>query len=263
MALFDRLAETYDAWYETPLGRKVDQLEKELLFRVARPIPGAKVLDAGCGTGRLALEFARMGCMVTGVDVSPAMLEKARRRTGTLPGVALVQADVEKLPFPGAAFDLVLAFTVLEFTPNPGAAVRELWRVVKPGGSLVVGALNAWSPWARRRRRQARRRGGIFAQAAFFSYRDLKTLLTAYTGETNFSWDACVFIPPWAGPLLIGFAAPLERAARPLLRPLGALIIARVDKRTVIRPVFVPAALNRPRILTRIRPQETQATRSE
>jgi ubiquinone/menaquinone biosynthesis C-methylase UbiE len=134
MANFDRMADTYDAWYETPLGRTVEALEKELFFRLMRPVSGARVLDAGCGTGRLTAELARKGFMVTGVDISPAMLKKARDRTRLLRNVTLLHADVEKLPFPDAAFDLVVAFTVLEFTTNPGAAVRELWRVVKPGG---------------------------------------------------------------------------------------------------------------------------------
>lgn len=257
-ALFDRLAESYDAWYETPLGRKVDALEKELLFRFINPVQGAKVLDGGCGTGRLSLELARRGLSVTGVDLSAGMLEVARKRTGHRGNITLMQADMEKLPFPSFSYDLVVAVTALEFTPHPDTAVRELWRLVKPGGSMVVGVLNAWSPWAWHRGRRSRKVASVFAHARFFSPWKLKSLLARNTGETQFSWSSCVFIPPWSGSRLVRLAVPLERIARPLFRPLGALIVMRVDKRLVMRPV-VETEL-RPGILTGVRARESQAT---
>lgn len=259
MALFDRVAEDYDAWYETPLGRKVDQLEQCLFMRLAAPKPGERVLDGGCGTGRLSLALAERGLVVTGVDLSPGMLEVARDRTKSYANVTLVQADVESLPFPSLSFDLVAAFTVLEFTVNAEAAIRELWRLVKPGGRLVIGVLNSWSPWAWQRRRRACTGHNVFAHARFFSPWSLKAVLAANTGESHLVWGACVFIPPWSGPLLISAAATLDRIAHPFLKPFGALIVMRAERLPVVQPVLAPAAF-RPRIITEIGPRESRVT---
>ncbi len=261
MALFDRVAEHYDAWYETPLGRKVDQLEMCLFLRLAAPKPGERALDGGCGTGRLSLALAEKGLAVTGVDLSSRMLEIARERTRPYANLTLLQADVESLPFPSLSFDLVTALTVLEFTGNPEAAARELWRLVKPGGRLVIGVLNSWSPWAWRRRRQARTGESVFAGAQFFSPWRFKMLLTRTTGGCPLIWSTCVFIPPWAGLLPVNTAVALDRIALPFLKPFGALIVMRAERLTVVQPV--PAGVFHSRIITEIGPRESRATQAE
>ncbi|RJX16785.1 MAG: methyltransferase domain-containing protein [Desulforudis sp.] len=138
MALFDHLATDYDLWYETPLGRAVDRLEKDLFTRIAEPKPGERVLDAGCGTGRLCQELAERGLTVLGVDISEKMLDEARRKTAGHSRVDLVLADINRIPFPSRTFDLVVAFTSLEFSLHPEAVLRELWRLVRPKGRLVI-----------------------------------------------------------------------------------------------------------------------------
>lgn len=117
---------------------------------------GARVLEAGCGVGaQMALLLERFpGIHLTGIDLSAAQLAKARSllRAPLEQGrVQLAQASVYALPFPDAAFDAVLTFWVLEHLPDPEAALRELHRVIKPGGRIVCtevfnSGLYAWPP---------------------------------------------------------------------------------------------------------------------
>jgi ubiquinone/menaquinone biosynthesis C-methylase UbiE len=98
---------------------------------------GARVLDAGCGTGHFSLPLAAANA-VTGVDISAEMLVFARTK-----GLAPVRAAAEALPFAGGVFDVVLAASVIQLIPDGAAFVRELLRVVKPGGRVVICTINA------------------------------------------------------------------------------------------------------------------------
>jgi SAM-dependent methyltransferase len=92
-----------------------------------------RILDAGCGTGRNLAEYARLG-QASGIDPSPEAVAFCRAR-----GLDDVRrSGVEQLPFEDAAFDLVTATDVLEHIPDDRAAARELRRVAKPGGSLLI-----------------------------------------------------------------------------------------------------------------------------
>jgi arsenite methyltransferase len=102
-----------------------------------RPDVGTRLLDAGCGTGRTACYAAKKyGASVTGVDVHPLMIEKARARAEA-EGVEVnfVVGDVTGLPFDAGSFDLVVAESVTVFV-DPGKAVREYHRVLGPGGTV-------------------------------------------------------------------------------------------------------------------------------
>src|SRR3989344_5691712 len=97
---FDSIASAYDRWYDTPVGRLVDRLEKDAVFALVEPQRGDLVLDLSCGTGNYALALAQRGFRVVGVDVSEPMLRVARakaRRGGI--ALALVRADGGALPF--------------------------------------------------------------------------------------------------------------------------------------------------------------------
>lgn len=99
--------------------------------------PGERVLDAGCGTGAaLAALLAQTAVTASGVDPSPTMLAAARRRLG--PRVELAEVAIEALPFADGAFDAALALNVLYFAGSDGAMIRQLHRVLRPGGRLVA-----------------------------------------------------------------------------------------------------------------------------
>jgi SAM-dependent methyltransferase len=96
---------------------------------------GLRLLDAGCGAGGAAVEAARLGCHVTGVDASAELLAISRRR---LPGAHFETADLEHLPFPDGAFDAAVAINTLFFAHDMERAARDLARVVRAGGRIVI-----------------------------------------------------------------------------------------------------------------------------
>ena len=113
---------------------------------LAAPAPGETVADVGCGNGAYLAELARRGLpgRILGLDLSLGMLAAARDRlTSAGPaGVALIAADATALPLPDGVADLTLAMHMLYHVPDPSQAIRELRRVTRPGGRVVIG-LNA------------------------------------------------------------------------------------------------------------------------
>lgn len=99
---------------------------------------GLRLLDVGCGTGHQMAQLRRRGFNVTGVDASVAMLEQARLNN---PAAELRLADVETLPFPEASFDLVVCVEVLRYLPQLSGCLREMARVLKPGGVCLATAV--------------------------------------------------------------------------------------------------------------------------
>lgn len=98
------------------------------------------VLDVACGPGLLACAFARVAKHVTGIDMTPAMLEQARRtqQEQGLKNLSWQQGDVYSLPFPPSQFSIVSSRFVFHHLQDPLAALREMKRVCKPGGKVVV-----------------------------------------------------------------------------------------------------------------------------
>jgi ubiquinone/menaquinone biosynthesis C-methylase UbiE len=97
------------------------------------------LLDVGCGTGAGVRAAAEVVERAVGVDLSPKMLSEARERAAGLPGVEFVEGDSEALPFDDGEFTAVLCTTSLHHYPRPEAAVREIARVLAPGGRAVIG----------------------------------------------------------------------------------------------------------------------------
>jgi demethylmenaquinone methyltransferase/2-methoxy-6-polyprenyl-1,4-benzoquinol methylase len=97
--------------------------------------PGERVLDVGAGTGISTEEMARSGAFAVGADLSVGMLAAGRKVRSSVP---LVAGDALKLPFPDASFDAVTISFALRNVVDTGAALRELGRVTRKGGRLVV-----------------------------------------------------------------------------------------------------------------------------
>src|ERR1700752_254517 len=145
-------------WQETPCGtkfadaapgsRRFYELVEEHRYTKEWHIPAAagfansknlSVLEVGCGLGTDGAQFAKAGAIYTGIDLTDAAVDLARRRFELfqLPGTFRV-ADAERLDFPDNTFDIVYSHGVLHHTPDTAAAVREVHRVLRPGGKAVV-----------------------------------------------------------------------------------------------------------------------------
>ena len=133
--LFAPLGPTYDR-YSALLSFGQDRRWRRFLVSHVDAGPRDTVLDVATGTGAVARELiARNGCNVVGVDLSREMLAEARKR---LPAsVRLIEADAQQLPFPDRAFDALTFTYLLRYVADPGATLRELARVVRPGGTIA------------------------------------------------------------------------------------------------------------------------------
>jgi SAM-dependent methyltransferase len=114
------------------------------LVRFAGIRAGQKVLDVGTGTGVVAITAARTGADVSGLDLTPKLLEEARQ-SAPIAGVTIdwKEGDAEALPYPDGSFDAVLSQFGHMFAPRPEVAVKEMLRVLKPGGRIAFGT---WPP---------------------------------------------------------------------------------------------------------------------
>jgi demethylmenaquinone methyltransferase / 2-methoxy-6-polyprenyl-1,4-benzoquinol methylase len=139
--LFAPLAETYDR-YARLLSFGQDPRWRSFLVSRIEAGPGDTVLDAASGTAAVAIELARRhGCKVVGVDQSPEMLDAGRARVaaaGLAERIELREGRAEELPFDDAAFAGLTFTYLLRYVDDPAATMRELARVVKPGGRIAM-----------------------------------------------------------------------------------------------------------------------------
>jgi SAM-dependent methyltransferase len=132
---YDSFAEAYAAENETSLANAY--YERPAILTLTGDVAGRRILDAGCGSGPLSAALRDRGAVVTGIDSSAKMLELARQRLGA--GADLHLADLgSPLPFPGGAFDDVIASLVLHYLQDWAGPLAELRRVLTPGGRLIV-----------------------------------------------------------------------------------------------------------------------------
>ncbi|MFM7801797.1 MAG: methyltransferase domain-containing protein [Limnohabitans sp.] len=138
LAQFDQAcAERLEKIYLTP-----DVVhQREQIFQWLDVKPGMQALDIGCGPGLTTVALAQAvgpAGHIDAIDIAPPMLQLAARRCDSLKQVALHQADVLHLPFEQATFDVALATQVYEYVADIDGALRELWRVMKPGAQVLL-----------------------------------------------------------------------------------------------------------------------------
>ncbi len=209
---------------------------------------GRRLLDVGCGTGHHLAQLRDRGYEATGVDGSAEMLEHARVLN---PGADIRQADVESLPFPDESFDYVLCVEVLRYLPDPSGCIREIARVLKPGGICLVTAapllsLNGY--WLVNRIANRVAVGNLVRLKQFFatsgrlrrSFRDAGftkiDVQGVYSGPIN--WVER--LTPWALPFVLRLWEPLDGAVSslPLVREFSNMFLvhAERDRREAAQP---------------------------
>lgn len=153
----------FDIWsriYDFPLVQRLTyRPEQDAVLRRLAALGLRRVLDLGCGTGILATRArsALAGTPVIGCDFSRGMLARAAARD---PRGVWVQGDALRLPFRDASFDAAVSTEAFHWFPDPNAALRELHRVLGPGGHLLLSIVNPPADWLTRAARSASRRVG-------------------------------------------------------------------------------------------------------
>ncbi|GLW65850.1 demethylmenaquinone methyltransferase [Actinomadura rubrobrunea] len=136
-AMFDRTAERYDLLNSLMTGGRDRRWRREVV-RALDVAPGETVLDLAAGTGTSAVPFAAAGARTVACDFSLGMLRVGTRRNGGTEGLRFVAGDALRLPFADGAFDATTISFGLRNVADTVAALRELRRVTRPGGRLVV-----------------------------------------------------------------------------------------------------------------------------
>jgi len=194
MSYFNEVANKYDSWYTTPMGRFVDEVETRLAFELFTPEKGMTILDAGCGTGNFSLKLAERGARVTGVDLSTEMMavaqEKARQRNLD---IQLLEMNIYNLAFPDNYFDGVFSMAVFETLTESQQAFQELMRVLKPGKFLMIGTIRKDSAWGKSYEKRIQEDPHtIYRFSVFKSLQEFEDLDREHLIRTG----QCLFMPP-------------------------------------------------------------------
>ncbi|HWF33032.1 MAG TPA: class I SAM-dependent methyltransferase [Solirubrobacteraceae bacterium] len=137
LELFRELPRHYDL-LSSALSFGQDPRWRRALVTALAPVAGARVLDVATGTGMVAAELlSRTDCTVLGIDQSPQMLAAARRRFAGNARVELLEGEAEALPFADHSFDALTFTYLLRYVDAPASTMRELARVVRPGGRVA------------------------------------------------------------------------------------------------------------------------------
>jgi SAM-dependent methyltransferase len=165
--IFDLITEEYDSWYDSETGKPLYESELHCLTTLledCRP----PVLEVGVGTGRFAQWFPG----AVGIDPAPNALRYASRRR-----VRVVQAAGEILPFRNETFGTIFIVLTLCFVKNPLAVLREVKRVLKRKGSIVIGFIPKSSSWGALYEEKKKRGHPVYSRARFYSLEDLGNML--------------------------------------------------------------------------------------
>ena len=228
----DRFSSTYEAERHQGYHRLIDELELQLIRQYGK---GRDVFEAGCGTGLLLREAAKVARSAVGLDLSRGMLDTARGR-----GLRVMQGSLTDVPLPSASVDLVYSMKVLAHIPPIQEALAELARLVRPGGHLLLEFYNPYSLryLAKRLGGPARIADGTTDHDVFTRYDTVSEAraylpdgveLVGVRGVRIVTPAARVFAFPPAGKLFTW----IEQAAcdLPLLRQLGGFVILVARKR--------------------------------
>lgn len=211
-------AAEYDAWYQTPRGSWIGEVEFRLLTELLEPEQGETLLDVGCGTGYFARRFARE-CRLSAVGVDPnfAWLQFARSQAGG--GEVFVAGDGAVLPFPDRSFDRSVSVAALCFVSDQPAFLNEMVRVTRK--RFAIGLLNRDSLLYWQKGRQGG--SGAYQGAHWHTAAEIRALLDGLP-VANQVIRSGVFLPSggWLG----------RRAERvlPGCLPWGSFLVAVGDR---------------------------------
>ncbi|PTN05953.1 class I SAM-dependent methyltransferase [Mangrovibacterium marinum] len=169
----ETVANAYDSYYETEFGKKVDELERAALLEVMKDVPRGKLLELGSGTGHWTEFFLEQGFTVTASEVSDAMFAHARQKLAGR--VEFRKADMMNLSIESESVENIAVITALEFVEDQMQAFAQMYRVLKPGGWLIVGCLNDSSVLGKNKADDP-----VYCHGEFMTKNDLETYLESF-----------------------------------------------------------------------------------
>lgn len=215
--------EAYAAWRASEVGATTERLERDLILELIGDVNSLRILDVGCGDGDLAIALWQRGAKVVGIDVSNAMIEAGRARAMKHEAnIEFSVASADHMPFPPEHFDVVVAVTILCFVEDAAPVFREIARVLRPGGRLIIGELGRWSTWAAERRIRAWLGSPLWRRGKFRTARELQSLAEQadlVAGPVR----GAIYYPRWAPAMRL--LAPFD-AACSRLTSIGAAFVA-------------------------------------
>lgn len=220
--IFDDIANYYDQWFETPLGKKIFESERRAIESLIENGENKLALDLGIGTGLFTQILREKGFRVIGVDISEEMLKIARKR-----GFEVIKHDLnDPLPFENDSFDFVFSMTSIEFLKDPKPLFNETKRVLKKDGKFLLITLNSLSFWAFKRRVEGFfDKNNLFNKGKFYSPYSLKKFFKE--GWEILRCESKTFIPPW-NPIFPSF---WEKFFSKILPLSGAISIILLKKK--------------------------------
>ena len=192
MTIFNnKVANKYDAYFETKKGRYVWQVETDLMNQLIDIESGMRVLEIGSGTGIYSIPFAQQGCNVTGIDISGEMLAIARQKVIEQQlNLDFIHMDANALHFSENTFERIYSMGVLDFVDDLEHAFEQAYRVLKPGGKISIAVVNRDSAWGKRYMDPQYNKGKVYAHAHF---KNLNELMRIHPEEIIGSGE-CLFV---------------------------------------------------------------------
>jgi SAM-dependent methyltransferase len=235
------------AFYASPLGTVARRLVNRVIDRLWGPVPGLRVLGLGYATpylGTLRPVAERT------LAFMPAFQGVVNWPASGLSSSALV--DPLAMPLPDASIDRVLVVHALESVESPSELLHEIWRILTPGGRIIVVAPNRRGLWARMDTTP-------FGHGQPYSRSQLRSLMrqTLFSPE---AWAETLYVPPLHSWVLLRTAVAWERAGVTLSLPFAGLHIVEATKQ-LYRPVAVRAARRAPRLAPVLVPSPAHRTR--
>ena len=217
------VAQYYDAWFSTPVGQYVEQVENDLLFRMIGNVEGKAILDVGCGTGNHLIALCQRGAgLCVGIDRSGDMLQVFRKKLASNQPF-IVRADAAHLPFRHNCFDLCFSVTVLEFLSKPGKAIAEMYRVSR--GRIILAVLNRLAISAFFRKLESRFKPTPFRNARFLDIFQLKNLMSSRIPDSRIRWQTTLAFFPLFSSRFQGLLKRIDAKISHSRFPFGAFLV--------------------------------------
>ena len=147
-AHYDRLAPRYAKLYENQSRvSKSYTSRQEKVYKLLDGLHGGSALEVGCAAGLMVDFFLGRGTQYQGIDISPGMIKVCQERFQKADQATFSVGDARELKFPDCEFDVIVCLGVLEYIPDEQRAVKEMARVLKSSGTLILSGITKWSPY--------------------------------------------------------------------------------------------------------------------